>query len=175
MYEKWQRSGGTLPCLLAWFCTPDITLHQSFYENSYEFHLQDLSYKFLGVLINRTWYCKQFDTVYVHSFLTLISNTFLPSKGFATFANQIFYILTIMKNIFCQHDVWLDLSRYISCGGARLPLILTTSATIWLLLLLSRAFGTFHITSTAKLYIPSNLNINLMLWYTQLIVCDVNC
>ena len=129
----------------------------------------------LGVLINRTWYCKQFYSICTQFFLSLISNTFLSSKGFASFANQIFYILTIMKNIFCQHDVWLDLSRYISCGGARLPLILTTSATIWLLLLLSRAFGTFHITSTAKLYIPSNLNINLMLWYTQLIVCDVNC
>ena len=53
-------------------------------------------------------------------------------------------------DIFCQHDVWLDLSRYISCGGARLPLILTTSATIWLLLLLSRALGTFQVTSTVQ-------------------------
>ena len=52
-----------------------------------------------------------------------------------------------MKNIFCQHDVWLDLSRYISCGGARLPLILTTT-TIWLLLLLSRALANFQAIRT---------------------------
>ena len=57
-----------------------------------------------------------------------------------------------MKNIFCQHDVWLDLSRYISCGGARLPLILTTSTSIWLLLLLSRALANFQVITSQVLW-----------------------
>ena len=32
-----------------------------------------------------------------------------------------------------------------------------------------------HFNSHPKLYIPSTLNIDLILWHTQLIVCAVEC
>ena len=37
--------------------------------------------------------------------------------------------------------------------------------------------GTIHFKTmpTSKLYIPSTLNIGLILWHTQLIVCAVKC
>ena len=38
----------------------------------------------------------------------------------------------------------------------------------------SRIFPNFLTSMTAKLYIPSTLNIDLILWHTQLIVCAEN-